>query len=171
MISQERRILLEHIFRSKAESKVDKKLSFGLSDICTSDMFLRLRTVMTAPRGWCNVCLRRDVTECFHVTSRRRLWNCTQFLCKGCLLFWLKNMLIDHMSENTLRQRQGRVFHQISTEKCVGKTKRNRVFFFLSNFDVSGYLKIYSFAECLIKLLKALIILILQSKSLPNILS
>ena len=130
MISQERRILLEHIFRSKAESKVDKKLSFGLSDICTSDMFLRLRTVMTAPRGWCNVCLRRDVTECFHVTSRRRLWNCTQFLCKGCLLFWLKNMLIDHMSENTLRQRQGRVFHEISTEKCVGKTKRNRVFFF-----------------------------------------
>ena len=59
------------------------------------------------------------------------------------------------------------MFHQISnTEKRVEKTRRSPVC--LTNFEVFGYLMQHSF-ECLIELLKALIIVReIQNKSAPN---
>ena len=41
---------------------------------------------------------------------------------------------------DVIYQTQGRMFHQISKHEWIQKTRRSRVFFFLTNFEVFAHL-------------------------------
>ena len=84
---------------AKVSEEEIKTAFFYTSDLVNTKTTIPLRV---GEERWIYTSTLRVAVYIHHYSSPPRGDSCILFLCKSFLLFWLKIMLIDHVSEHTL---------------------------------------------------------------------